>query len=96
MGDEEMIGIGGDAKRRQPQRHRLAMPGQALMRQIAEQVRHLAIGKDFRERGRDHVVLAGIGRYVQRQIDRRVRMDAAARLGPPPLHERPASDFARN
>jgi len=38
MGDEEMVGVRSKAERGEPCRHRLAMPAQALMRQITEQV----------------------------------------------------------
>ena len=69
MGDEELVGIRGDAERGEPGRHRLAMPRQTLVRQIAEQVRHLAVGDDVRQHGRNDVVLAGIGRDIECQID---------------------------
>jgi hypothetical protein len=94
MGNEKVIGVRGDAERGEPVRHRLAMPAQALMRQIAEQVRHLAIGDDLRQHRGDDFVLARIRRDVQRQIDRRFRLSVPARLRPPPLHEGTAPDFA--
>ena len=65
------------------------------MRQIAEQIRHFAGGDDIADRRCDHVVLAGIGRHIECEVDGGVRRaERGALFRPAALNEGAASDLA--
>jgi hypothetical protein len=59
-----------------------------LMRQIAEQIRHFAGGDDIADRRCNQVVLAGVGRHIEREVDGGVRRaERGALFRPAALNE---------
>ncbi len=97
MRDENLLGIAGHAERCQPADDGVAVLAEALVRQIAEQIRYFAGGDDIADRRCDHVVLAGVGRHIEREVDGGFRRaERGALFRPAALNEGATSDLSRD